>query len=253
VILFSNMGYMYRVNIDNVLEARWKDRGTLLSDLFLTYQKDEKVVGMFAETELKNKELLFVTKSGTVRRTAYKEFETKKDSIFAYKLKDGDEVLNVEKYEPNKTLLFVTDTGISLNADISDVEVQTKSSSGVKGIKLDDDANLICATLVGETDKVVLSTDACFAKIVAVNEIGVLPRNRKGVKIVSLGDNGKKLLYAHRLLANTFEIFALDAKDKPYYVSTDHISTESRTSKGKSFAGKKGTKVKAIYTYLWRE
>lgn len=253
IILFSNMGYMYRVNIDNVLEARWKDRGTLLSDLFLTYQKDEKVVGMFAETELKNKELLFVTKSGIVRRTAYKEFETKKDSIFAYKLKDGDEVLNVEKYEPNKTLLFVTDTGISLNADISDVEAQTKSSSGVKGIKLDDDANLICATLVGEADKVVLSTDACFAKTVAVSEIGVLPRNRKGVKIVSLGDNGKKLIYAHRLLANTFEIFALDAKDKPYYVSTDHVSTESRTSKGKSFAGKKGTKVKAIYTYLWRE
>ena len=208
---------------------------------------------MFAENELKNKELLFVTKQGTVRRTAYKEFETKKDSIFAYKLKEGDEVLNVEKYEPNKTLLFVTDTGTTLNADISDVELQTRGSSGVKGIKLDDDANLICATLVGEADKVVIATDACFAKTVAVSEIGVLPRNRKGLKIISLSDNGKKLLYAHKLLSNIFEIFALDAKDKPYYISTDNISLESRTSKGKSFAGKKGTKVKAIYTYLWRE
>ena len=94
-------------------------------------------------------------------------------------------------------------------------------------------------------------SDNCFAKTVKVSEFGVLGRNRKGIKILPLGDNGKKLIYA-RKVNETFELFALDAKEKLYYTSTDDISTESRNSKGKSFAGKKGTKVKAIYTYLWK-
>ena len=251
IILFINLGNMYKVAIDDILEARWKDRGSLLSDLFLGYSKDEKIVGMFAENELKKKELLFITEQGTVRKCAWTEFETKKNTSVAYKLKDGDRVLNVEIFEPNKTLMFVASNGIGLNADITDVPTQTKTSSGVKGIKLDDGASVVMASLVDENDKFVFVTDSCFAKIVKVSEFGVLGRNRKGIKILPLGDNGKKLIYA-RKVTETFELFALDAKDKLYYTSTDDISTESRNSKGKSFAGKKGTKIKSVFTYLWK-
>lgn len=253
IVLFTNLGNMYKVSIDNILEARWKDRGTLLQDIFISYQKDEKVVGMFAETELKNKELLFVTTSGTVRKTPFAEFESKKDIVVAYKVKDDDKILSVQIFEPNKTLFFVTDGGICLNADIQDVPTQSKGSAGVKGIKLDDKAELVAAILVDGDDKIVCATDLCYAKTVAVSEIGVLGRNRKGVKLISLGDNGKKLLYAQKLTKDTFELFAFDAKEKPVYISTDNIGADGKSSKGKSFAGKKGTKVNEIYTYLWKE
>ena len=148
--------------------------------------------------------------------------------------------------------MFVTNLGIGLNADISDVPSQSKGSSGVKGIKLDDGAKVIMAQLATENDKFVCVTDHCFAKAVEVKEFGLLPRNRKGVKVLPLGENGKKLLYA-KLLKDTFELFALDEKEKLYFTSTDDISTESRNSKGKSFAGKKGSKIKVVYTYLWKQ
>ena len=253
IVLFSNLGNMYKVNIDNILEARWKDRGITLKDLFLTYQKDEKIVGMFAENEIKNKQLLFVTSSGNVRKTPFVDFENKKDILLAFKLKDDEKLLSVNKFEKDKTLFFVTDGGIALNADIGDVPTQSKVGCGVKGIKLDDDAKLVFAELVGEEDKIVVSTNLCFAKTVSVNEFAVLGRNRKGVKIISLGDNGKQVIYAHKLVGDTFELFALDAKEKPVFVSTDNIGADGKASKGKSFAGKKGTKVNAIYTYLWKE
>ncbi|MBO7508224.1 MAG: hypothetical protein J6T39_01080 [Clostridia bacterium] len=81
-----------------------------------------------------------------------------------------------------------------------------------------------------------------------------MARNRKGVKLISFGgDNGSKIVYAHKLSKDAFELFALDDKEKPVFISTDHIAVEGRNTKGKSFAGKKGTKVKAIYTYLWKE
>lgn len=253
VILFSNIGNMYKVDVDNILEARWKDRGTELSDLFMNYQKEEKIVAMFAETDLKKKDLIFVTESGLVRKTPITEFESKKDSIVAYKFKDADKLLNVEIFDQSKTLFFVTSTGIALNADISDVPLQSKSSAGVKGIKLDDDAKIVLATLVNQDDKVVCATNRCFAKTVKVSEFAVLARNRKGIKLITLGSDKEAVIYAKKLTNSTFELFALDKNDKPYYISTDKIAEEGRNTKGKSFADKKGTDVKVIYTYLWKE
>ena len=250
VILFTNLGNQYRVNIDNILEASWKERGSLLSDLFVSYQKDEKVVGMFAEDQIAKKELIFTTDDGILRKTAYKDMVTQRPVVSCYKT-DGNNLVNVQIFEPNKTLLFATKNGIALNADISDVPVQSKTSMGLKGIKLDDDDKVVYTTLVAETDKVVYATDNCYAKIVPMTEVSVLGRNRKGVKIVSLGDGAKCLAYAHILTPNAFEVFALDEKDKPCFISTDAIPTGNRTAKGKQFSARKTIKAKKVLTYLW--
>ena len=250
MILFSNFGNQYRVCIDDILEASWKERGSMLSDLFIGYQKDEKIVGMFAENEILKKELLFTTDDGLVRKTAYKDMVSQRPVVSCYKA-DGNELVNVEIFEPNKTLFFATENGIGLNADITDVPTQSKASAGVKGIKLDDNDKVISTCLVQETDKIVCVTDNCYAKKVPMTEISVLGRNRKGVKVVSLIDGAKKLAYCHKVTANAFEVFAIDEKEKPCFISTDDIPVGNRTAKGKQFSSRKTAKAKAVLTYLW--
>lgn len=250
IVLFTSFGNMLKVDIDKILEARWKDRGTLISDLFVGYQKNEKIVGMFAEDEIDKKELLFVTDSGLVRKTKYQELVSAKDMSVCYKIKDSEKLVSVIKNESDKTMLFATQNGIVLNANIDDVPLQSKSSSGVKGIKLAENDKVVGVFLVSQNDTLVCATDMCFAKKIDVSEFSVLGRNCKGIKLLSLGENGKKLLYCNKV-ESTFEIFAIDSKEKPYYISTDNLNKESRASKGKSFAGKKGTKVVDVLTYLW--
>lgn len=252
IILFSNYGNQYRVSIDDVLEASWKDRGSLLSDLIATYQKDEEIVGMFAETELKGKTLVFSTDDGLVKKTAYQELATQKAISVCYKTKEN-RLVSVELFKPEQTMLFVTKNGMALNANIDDVTNQGKASAGLKGIKLDDDDKVICTCLVTPEDKVVCVTDNFYVKKVAVAEISVLGRNRKGVKLVSLTDGAKSLAYCHKVLNFAFEIFAFDDKDKVAYISTDDIPLSARTSKGKQFSSRKSAKTKQVFTYLWRE
>ena len=254
IILFSNLGNLYKVAVDNILEARWKDRGSLLTDLFMGYDKNENIVAMFDEKDLKGKQILFATANGLVRKTSYDDMESKKDISVCYKLKDNDTIVSAQIFENDKTLLFVTKQGITLNANIDDVPLQSKTSGGVKGINLQDNDSVIFASLACETDEVICVTDKAYTKAVAVSDIGVLGRNRKGVKLTNLtGDNGKELLFATLKKADTFEVIAFDAKDKPLFVSTDNIAKENRTTKGKSFAKTKGTKIKSCYTYLWKD
>ena len=44
LLLFSNKGNCYKISQDRIMEARWKDRGTLLTDELLGYQKDERIL-----------------------------------------------------------------------------------------------------------------------------------------------------------------------------------------------------------------
>ena len=254
VILFSDLGNMYRVAVEDILEARWKDRGSLLSDLFMGYDKNENIVAMFDEKDLSGKQMLFTTKSGLVRKTNYTDLENKKDMSVVYKLKNDDIVQAVVVFAKDKTLLFVTKQGIALNANIDDVPLQSKTSAGVKGINLQEGDSVIFTVLVNSTDVVICVTDKSHIKGVLVSDIGVLGRNRKGVKLINLcGDNGKELLYASLKKNEPFEIVAFDAKDKVIYISTDNVAVENRTTKGKSFANTKGTKIKSCYTYLWKD
>ena len=254
VVLFSNLGNCYTVQIDDILEARWKDRGTLMSDLFGDYEKHEQIVAMFDSKALNGKTLVFTTQNGLIRKTKFDDIASKKTVVSCYKAKDDDKLVNVEIFAKDKTMLFVTKQGIVLNANVDDVPTQSKTSAGVKGINLSQGDSVIYTSLVTENDSVICVTNKCYVKAVKLTEIGVLGRNRKGVKLLSFSaDSGTELVYAHKKLAETFEIVAFDEKDKPSFVSTDNIANESRTTKGKSFADKKGTKIKTAYTYLWKE
>lgn len=254
VVLFSNLGNCYTVQIDDILEARWKDRGTLMNDLFGDYEKHEQIVAMFDAKALNGKTLVFTTQNGLIRKTKFDDIASKKAVVSCYKAKDDDKLVNVEIFAKDRTMLFVTKQGIVLNANIYDVPTQSKTSAGVKGINLSQGDSVIYTSLVTENDSVICVTNKCYAKAVKMTEIGVLGRNRKGVKLLSFSaDSGTELVYAHKKLAETFEVVAFDEKDKPSFVSTDNIANESRTTKGKSFADKKGTRIKTAYTYLWKE
>lgn len=253
LILFSSLGNIYKVPVENILEARWKDRGILLSELFATYDKNEDIIAMFDEKDLKAKSIFVATKLGVVRNTPYDNMELKKGSGVYYKLKDNDKIVSAQIAQ-KQSFLFVTKQGIVLNANVDDVPSQSKTSAGVKGISLSEGDYVVFASFVKDDDQVICVTDKTYAKKVAVSEIGVLGRNRKGVKIINMSaDTGSVLVYANLAGKDVFEVIGFDTKDKAVYVSTDNIHTESRTTKGKSFSKTKGLNIKSAYTYLWKE
>lgn len=252
LLLFTNLGNCYRLKLDDILEARWKDRGSLLTDALLGYSKDEKVLYIVDyKNELPKGELLFVTTTGQVRKTSISDFDIKKQSFSFFKLNENEKLISVQKFEKDKTLLFVTTNGICLNANIDDVPLQSKTASGVKGISLSDDDSVLYASLVKPENEVIVLTDEGYIKKVMTKQIEVLARNRKGVKIITFDKNGKKLILA-KVVRSDFEIYAINSHGKVVSIKTDQISSESRTTKGKGIVKPNKTeKIKNAYVYLW--
>ncbi len=251
IYMFTNKGEAFRISCENIVEARWKERGLFIKDVAIGFGTSDKVVNIITEEDLKNNKLLLCTKSGMVRVCEGKELIIKKANFNYYSLKDNDEIISVQIFDKAKSVLFITKMGIGLNAENSDIPLQGKAASGVKGINLNDGDSVAFCSQVNGNNNIVLVTDKAYAKKICVADLGLLSRNRKGIKVINFdGNNGSNIALAKKE-KNTFEVYVTDKKDKVYSINTDKINLESRITKGKLYIKEKQFSVKNILLYLW--
>ncbi|MDE5789045.1 MAG: DNA topoisomerase 4 subunit A, partial [Clostridia bacterium] len=149
MLIFTNYGNCVRVDLNEYDCTGMNAAGVKLKEFYDAALRGEKPVKIFAVGEqLPEGDLLFFTRQGTVKRTAWAEYSVNRPVFPAIKLKPGDEVLTVENYDDNTdcTMCFVTRDGICLNADKDDVPQQGRVTGGVRGILLNDGDEVVFAT-----------------------------------------------------------------------------------------------------------
>lgn len=249
---FTNSGNCYKIEAAAVPESKWRDKCDRWQKLVPDAAESEKIIKIFviSDNTLPEGELLFYTREGMIKKSAWSEYGVAKTAFQAIKLKLGDEVIGIEQELANSTLLIITAQGMVLNADKSDVPSQGRISGGVKGIQLSEGDNVISVTQVGKKGEVALITDKSYAKRVSLDEISVMGRYRKGLKIIDLkGDNGEKIIWAYSADAPASVVLQ---DDENYYsvFSTKDITKGNRAAKGKALCKlRKDGYIKYVYVY----
>lgn len=248
---FSNLGNAFKFSPDEIEESRWKDKGVKLASINSAAVSNEKLVAVFEFDPKSEGELLFFSANGMLKRTPWSEYALQKNFYQAAKFKEDDQVLKVENFEKDGSILFVTEKGLALNAEKTDIPVQMRISGGVKGVAVSEGDKLLFAGQVGANKEVALISDKGFAKRVNVSEIDILARYRKGVKIFELkGVNGSKVVFAG--FANE-DIDIVCAENDGLFTcfSSTVFPLETRTSKGRALSkNPEGMNIKNAFSYL---
>lgn len=234
---FTNKGNCYKVDVDSIPDGKWRDVGAPLSKVFAGALEDERVLyALNIEDALPSGSLLFYTRSGMVKKSEWKELGVVKSAFQVCKVNDGDEIIGIEQYEPGSSLMFVTQKGMCLNADMSDIPLQGRIAAGVKGIQLTDGDKCVFIRQVTNEGEIVLITNRGFGKRVICADIDVMGRYRKGVKIIDFGktrpSNGDSIVFAS-YVKEPYKV-AIEAEDGYMMAfSTEDISIQNRTHAGK--------------------
>ncbi|MBW9147439.1 DNA topoisomerase IV subunit A [Clostridium sp. CM028] len=98
LIIFTDLGNMYQLRGDLVPEYKWKEKGeridTLIRGIDLT---KEKVVSCFLLGNLSaNKEFMFFTNKGNIKKTELDKFITSYTKLLALKLRENEKLLEVK-------------------------------------------------------------------------------------------------------------------------------------------------------------
>ena len=250
VYCFTNLGNCYKIDTESIPEGKWREKGAPLKKVVPDSLDGERIVFMqTVEDALPKGNLLFYTRSGMVKRSEWKEYGVVKSAFAAIKLKEGDEVIAIEHERKSCTLMFVTRSGMCLNADMSDIPLQGRIAAGVKGIQLSDGDDCLFIGQINGDGEVVLVSDKGYSKRVLVSQIDVMARYRKGVKIVDFNkkDNGTLLAFVS-YVTEPYKIVLVFEDDYLSSYSTEALSIENRTHAGRPIIkGKARIKEGLIY------
>lgn len=180
--VFTAEGNMYQVKAENIPRCKLKDKGILIHTLC---KLDKESVILYASFEqLFESQLLFTTKAGFIKQVSGAEFETNRSQISATKLEDKDEVISIslltahEVLSGNMKVIILTEKGLSLGFQLSEVTELKKTSRGVKGISLEKNDHVCYASAIDPNTETFQYND----KTLSAKKI----RNRKR------GDKGQK-------------------------------------------------------------
>lgn len=231
--LFTTHGALISISMGDIPESRINQKPTNLSAL-TELEKDEKILNAF-DDDFTSGKLYFYTRNGLVKCTEASEYATKTKRIAAATLKDDDALIGVEHYDNDSdAIMLVTSQGMSIRFDSASVPVTGRTSSGVKGIKLNDNDFVIFAAHVPDEGELLTVTDRGCMKRSFIFDHDIQGRNGKGVLCFSFkknGANGTRLVAAiHVTTPVDLVAVQLHGEETPF--NSEEVRIEDRAGKG---------------------
>lgn len=181
MMFFTTKGKMYRTIVDNIPVGTNVSKGVFIKDL-IKIDNDEKVI---AVTSLRRttvpQYVIFITKNGLIKKSLLSEYKTNRNTgISAIKLKEGDSVADI-LFQDDEDIFIATKNGMTIRVDSKVINPIGRNATGVAGIKLADDDEVIGALSVHKTtDNVAFFTSSGLGKKCAVSDFPSQGRGGKG-------------------------------------------------------------------------
>lgn len=177
--LFTNQGQMHLLKAADLPYGKFRDKGQPVDNLSNYNSSEEHLVFVSSLNGMKERKLLFATKTGMLKIVDGSEFDVSKRTTAATKLGAADEVVRVGYCEEGLHLVLQSKKGMFLRIEASGVPEKKKGALGVRGIKLsaDDELTEVYFLLPGESRKISLKD-----KELELSRLRVGSRDTKGVK-----------------------------------------------------------------------
>jgi DNA gyrase subunit A len=187
VLMFSNRGRVFRLRGHEIPMKERTAKGTAIVNL-LNLQPNESIQAIVTTTDFpKDKFLVFATANGTVKKTAFSEYDkSRREGWIAINLREGDEVVRVVATSGSDDLMVVTFRGMSIRFSEEEVREVGRDSMGVRGIKLRDDDKAIALDVVRADADLFLVTNTGFGKRVKTERFNRQGRGGQGVRAIRL-------------------------------------------------------------------
>ncbi|GAA3962734.1 DNA gyrase subunit A [Actinomadura viridis] len=235
ILFFTNKGRVYRAKAYELPDAARDSRGQHVANL-LAFQPDEHIAQVM---DLRDYDvapyLVLATRKGRVKKTALRDFDSPRTGgIIAINLVDDDEVIAARLVSPDDDLLMVS-TGaqaIRFRADDESLRPMGRATSGVIGMRFDDDHDVL-NMLVAQQDAhdVLVATEGGYAKRTPIEQYPVQGRGGKGVLTAKIVQTRGRLVGA-LMVGPDDEVFAMTSNGGVIRTTAAEIKQSGRQTMG---------------------
>lgn len=184
LLFFTSLGRVYSKKVYEIPQAGKNAKGKLMENI-IALSENEKITAMLPVSNFEeNSKIMFLTKEGIISRVNLNEFK----NIFsigkrAIKIRENDELLFVKAYDGNEEsqVFIATRNGIATRYNANLVRTSSRFASGVKGISLKENDEIVSMDIVMPEDMILTVTENAYGKRIAVSEYRQTGRGNIGV------------------------------------------------------------------------
>ncbi len=175
MIFFSTRGIAYALKVYKLPIGSPQSRGKAMVNL-LPLQPGEAISTVMPlpedESTWGNLHIMFTTSRGSVRRNALSDFlNIKSNGKIAMKLGENELLIDVKTCSPESTILLSTKKGKCIRFATTDVRVFSgRNSTGVRGIKLSGNDEVMSMTVLEEPEFTIEERDAYLKQSVKLRK-----------------------------------------------------------------------------------
>ncbi len=232
ILFFSNKGKVYRLKVYEIPEASRHARGNAIVNL-LPFEKDEKVSAVIATKDFPEDEyLMFATAGGMVKKTAMKLYDrTRRDGLIAISLKDGDELISVQRVATGEKVMMVSSAGKAIQWDEEEVRAMGRDTQGVRGMNVQADAKVLGMEIVRPGSELFVITERGYGKRTSVEDYPIHHRGGQGVFTITMTAK-KGLLAAMKIVEENYEIMIITEEGVVVRTPVEGVSQLGRSTQG---------------------
>ncbi len=230
IMLFSNLGRMYRIKAYEIPEGTRTSKGMNLINI-LPLMPEEKITIILPASELdEEKYIAMVTKKGTIKRTKVSEFRnTRKSGIIAISIDDDDELGFVRMTDGKQNIFIATRDGFAIQFNEAQVRAMGRTARGVRAINMREGDRVIDMAITDENTRILTVTESGYGRISNIDDYRLQSRGGKGLMnyrtekygkvaaTIPVGDNDDIIMMASngiviRIFSGDISVFSRPAK-----------------------------------------
>jgi DNA gyrase subunit A len=232
ILFFTNTGKVYRLRGYVVPESGRNSKGFPVQNL-LNLEKDEKVMSIIALDEYSDSNFLFfITKRGIVKRTKIEEYKSiRQNGKIAISLREGDQLLDVKHTNGECVIGIASSQGKMASFNERDVRSMGRTASGVKGMSVSGDAEVVAATTSLEGSLILAITQKGYGKMSEASDYRLTKRGTKGVLTVNATPKNGKLVSVHAVKGDE-DLMVITASGIVIRIPLSQIKISGRNTQG---------------------
>lgn len=232
---FTDKGRVFRLPAYEIPVASRTAKGQAIVNL-LQLDQGESVTAMLDLAKNTGEFLVMCTRSGTIKKTAVKDFDNvRKSGLIAIKLREGDLLDWVRPSSDGNQILIITRNGQCIRFKQEDVRSMGRASTGVRGIRLKGQDQVVGMEVVSDevNSRVLVVMENGLSKTTPVKEYRFQGRGGSGVKTASITAKTGKIVGTSILIGGMKGDLILVSKEgQMIRLPMDQLPTTGRATQG---------------------
>ncbi|WP_022959739.1 DNA gyrase subunit A [Spongiibacter tropicus] len=232
ILCFSNIGKVYWLKVYQIPVAGRNSRGRPMVNL-LPLGEDERITSILTVHEYTEGYFIFMaTANGTVKKTPLEAFSRPRSvGLIALDLDEGDVLIGTAITDGGNDVMLLTSGGKAARFAEGDVRAMGRTARGVRGVRMDDDQQVISMIIPQENGRVLTVSENGYGKRTDVEEYPCKGRGNRGVIAMTMSERNGALIGAVQVFDGD-DLMLITDQGTLVRTRTDEISLLSRNTQG---------------------